>query len=282
MIRNIQADLAGKTFGKLTVLEETSPARYRCRCDCGNELSITKSELLSGHKRSCGCLKTAPKAGDITGMRSGTVTAIEKTALKRRGSSLWRCRCDCGKELMAEPYKILHGKIKSCGCKRHQKQIRDLTGLRFGKLVPLERLEEKIGSSYAWRCRCDCGNETTVSASRLLRGGTKSCGCGKVEAIKETIRRHGTVADHQHFIDGTCVERILAAYKLRADNSSGYTGIQLRKGRYVAMITFKQKVYYLGSFERLEDALSVRKKAEKMLFEPFLDGYHGSLAAQTP
>lgn len=236
---NPDHDLTSRRFGRLTVLKKTSSFRYLCKCDCGNEQSVTSRELLSGHKKSCGCLKTMPKADDITGMRSGTVAAIERTDQKRRSCYLWRCRCDCGNELLAEAYKIRNGIIRSCGCQRHANLIKDLAGMRFGKLIAMKRLNEKIGSSYAWHCRCDCGNETKVSANNLLKGGTKSCGCGKINAVKETIRRYGTIADHQHFIDGTCVERIYATYKLRADNKSGYTGIQLRGNRYIAMITVK-------------------------------------------
>ena len=34
-------------------------------------------------------------------------------------------------------------------------------------------------------CRCDCGNETTVTAVRLTRGATKSCGCLKrIQALE--------------------------------------------------------------------------------------------------
>jgi len=271
---NPDQDLTGRRFGRLTVLKKTSHSRYLCKCDCGNEHSVTSGELLSGHKKSCGCLKTMSKADDITGMRSGSVVAIERTDQKRRSCYLWRCQCDCGNELLVEAYKIRNGIIQSCGCQRHVKLIKNLTGMKFGKLTALERLDEKIGSSYAWRCVCDCGKETKVSANALLKGGTKSCGCGKIEAVKESIQRYGTVADHQHFVDGTCVERIKSTYKLRVDNKSGHTGIQIRGTRYVAMIAFKQQTYYLGTFERLEDALQVRKKAEKMLFEPFLDWYH--------
>ena len=146
--------------------------------------------------------------------------------------------------------------------------------MRFGRLTALERLEEKIGSNYAWRCRCDCGKETKVSTNALLKGGTKSCGCGKIDAVKESIRKYGTVVDHQHFVDGTCVERIESTQKLRSDNKSGYTGVQIRGTRYVAMITFKRKAYYLGSFENIDDAVHIRQQAEGLLFEPFLAWYY--------
>ncbi|MBQ7485901.1 MAG: hypothetical protein IJT77_00210 [Clostridia bacterium] len=46
----------GTRFGLLTVL--SMDGQYvLCRCDCGNEKRIGKSNLLHGITRSCGCLK---------------------------------------------------------------------------------------------------------------------------------------------------------------------------------------------------------------------------------
>lgn len=53
----------GKKFGKLTVLEECEERKnnqkvYKCICDCGNTTYVVSGNLrLSGHTRSCGCLK---------------------------------------------------------------------------------------------------------------------------------------------------------------------------------------------------------------------------------
>lgn len=52
----------------------------------------------------------------------------------------------------------------------------DLTGQRFGKLTALEQVGIQHGFAL-WRCRCDCGNETKVTSSRLRHDGTSSCGC---------------------------------------------------------------------------------------------------------
>ena len=52
----------------------------------------------------------------------------------------------------------------------------DLTGQKFGKLTVLRR-EGCKGPYPAWRCKCDCGNETVVRGTSLKRGNTKSCGC---------------------------------------------------------------------------------------------------------
>ena len=55
----------------------------------------------------------------------------------------------------------------------------DLTGQKFGKLTARLRgpNETKNNNRSTWICLCDCGNQTIVTASHLLRGGTKSCGC---------------------------------------------------------------------------------------------------------
>ena len=62
------------------------------------------------------------------------------------------------------------------------KMRRDLTGMRFGKLVVLRVDEErtKDGKVY-WICRCDCGNIASVQSTSLTRktNGVKSCGCAK-------------------------------------------------------------------------------------------------------
>lgn len=52
----------------------------------------------------------------------------------------------------------------------------DLTGLRSGKLVAIEYAESRNDGRY-WKCKCDCGNETLVRATRIKNNIIKSCGC---------------------------------------------------------------------------------------------------------
>lgn len=55
-------DLAGRTFGRLTVLsEDHSPrthgeATWLCRCECGKELVTRGARLRQGGAKSCGCI----------------------------------------------------------------------------------------------------------------------------------------------------------------------------------------------------------------------------------
>lgn len=54
-------DLSGQRFGRLTVLylqpesDKFGSKIWRCKCDCGNELSVKSGNLRSGHTTSCGC-----------------------------------------------------------------------------------------------------------------------------------------------------------------------------------------------------------------------------------
>lgn len=57
------------------------------------------------------------------------------------------------------------------------KYPRDLTGMRFGRLVAIERAENTKQGRAQWKCKCDCGNEKVIRRSSLLDGDTQSCGC---------------------------------------------------------------------------------------------------------
>jgi hypothetical protein len=61
---------------------------------------------------------------------------------------------------------------------------KDRTGTRFGRLVAIriaEKREYAFGNRYAWLCKCDCGNETSVLSADIQSGHTKSCGCYRDE-----------------------------------------------------------------------------------------------------
>lgn len=56
-------DLSGRKFGRLTVKEfaragNNRQSIWRCECDCGNFVEVSRNRLLSGHTKSCGCLGT--------------------------------------------------------------------------------------------------------------------------------------------------------------------------------------------------------------------------------
>lgn len=67
----------------------------------------------------------------------------------------------------------------------HYKTL-DITGLRSGKLVPINRTDKKDKhNNYLWNCRCDCGNFILVRATCIKRGGAISCGCVKNSKVRD-------------------------------------------------------------------------------------------------
>lgn len=64
----------------------------------------------------------------------------------------------------------------------------DLLGVRFHRLVVIERVGADHRGHVLWRVRCDCGNETIAQASSLRTGGTRSCGCMNRERASHATR----------------------------------------------------------------------------------------------
>ena len=137
----------------------------------------------------------------------------------------------------------------------------DLTGQRFYKLTVL-RLAENLGEKTAWVCRCDCGREIIVRTNALRSSHTRSCGCsGGAKNARQGLT----------FVDGTCVE-IIRSQKLQKNNTSGVSGVTwvTCKQLWQATICFKGKRRYLGRYQKFEDAVKARKRAEENLYDSFL------------
>jgi hypothetical protein len=84
---------------------------------------------------------------------------------------------------------MMDGKSVSCGC-TFDRDI-DLTGRRFGRLLVMGRADTFKKGKHAWRCLCDCGNETVTLTNYLRSGQTISCGCRKAQAAGERCLTHG-------------------------------------------------------------------------------------------
>lgn len=68
----------------------------------------------------------------------------------------------------------------------------DLTGQRYGKLVVLsENPKRDRSGSVKWNCLCDCGNETVTSAQAMRSGHTSSCGCHRLDQLRDALVKHG-------------------------------------------------------------------------------------------
>lgn len=77
------------------------------------------------------------KVSDLTGQCFGRLTVVERAGSNKRGHAMWKCRCDCGNEVIVVGYSLTGGKSKSCGCSHHNKIVGGRNrkhGLRYTRL----------------------------------------------------------------------------------------------------------------------------------------------------
>ncbi|WP_195989980.1 hypothetical protein [Clostridium sp. D53t1_180928_C8] len=95
----VKSDLIGKQFGKLTVLNfierKGRHSYFKCICECGNEKTATRQDLISNNTRSCGCsrednIKKVSKLNKIEGTNVGYLKSSKLSKANKSG-----CRGVC-------------------------------------------------------------------------------------------------------------------------------------------------------------------------------------------
>ena len=91
----------------------------------------------------------------------------------------------------------------------------DLSGNIYGRLKVMGE-PITLNGRTKWLCKCDCGENVYVRADNLKYGTTSSCGCLRLERLKDKISTHGCA--------GTQTYQIWEAMNQRCNNknSSSY------------------------------------------------------------
>ena len=141
------------------------------------------------------------------GVPDSRLTVVERAENKSNGSTRWRCRCECGNEVIISGSDIRSGKQKSCGCLHNNGKIQQQDiqpGDKFGKLTILEKLDKRIGVYLAYKCQCECGNIIEVSSNSLRCNHTISCGCIKSKGemkISQILRDNNISFEKEKIFD---------------------------------------------------------------------------------
>jgi len=70
-------------------------------------------------------------------------------------------------------------------------KVKDLTGMRFGRLVAMRQIPQTGKTKNArWLCQCDCGAQHEANSSSLLRGLIRSCKCLAHELTSQRTAKH--------------------------------------------------------------------------------------------
>ena len=153
-------NITGARFGRLKVLayagrgsNQQRDSRWRCRCSCGAIVVRSRSVLVSGKTKSCGCLRKelharrmAEAQRSLIGKQFGRLYVVRLARKTNAGNTRVWCRCACGTLCIKRASVLIGGHSRSCGClhkellaSRMKKTGKSLLGRRFGRLVVQRR-----------------------------------------------------------------------------------------------------------------------------------------------
>ena len=144
-------DLTGRRFGQLTVISRAENDKHRssrwvCRCDCGQEYTVRGTLLTTGKVTRCpgeAHVKTYAYS-DIAGQKFSMLTALYPTDRRStRGSVIWHCKCDCGREADVSYNSLLYGRQQSCGCKKTENDKKLHTRLTRAAGTSIDMIKSK-------------------------------------------------------------------------------------------------------------------------------------------
>ena len=236
-------------------------------------IKVLESNLTDHSVRDCGCESRRKRSReDLTGQRFGRLVAIRYEFDDKRHQPCWTFHCDCGTEKILSVNQVKWSGVQSCGCLRKERtgnlNKKDISGKRFGRLIAIRQTEYRDSpGTTVWECQCDCGNSAFYSLNELNSGKAKSCGCLYRESRKDCSKNRADL------VDETSLSSLLAAKKIRSNNTSGITGVHFdpKLGKWVAYISYKKKRYYLGLFMDKGDAIKARERAEEELHDPMIE-----------
>ena len=85
-------------------------------------------------------------------------------------------------------------------------KFQNLVGQKFNRLLVKKLVAtEKRGSIFL--CACECGRNVSAWAYNLKNGHTTSCGCARIDAMKETATKHGMYGDRFYNIYRQIIRR---------------------------------------------------------------------------
>jgi hypothetical protein len=163
-IAHNRIDLVGQKFGKLLVTAaapsiksgKTWRACWTCHCDCGNTCVTRGERLKNGQITTCGCSREIFKK-DIRGQKFGRLLVLELAGKSKNRTYNWRCRCDCGEEIIVRGDQLRDGHTQSCGCfnqeqreepKKHGHSINGRKSKTYGALVGAKSRCYNSNNSY--------------------------------------------------------------------------------------------------------------------------------------
>lgn len=138
-----------------------------------------------------------PVGLELSGQRFGKLLVVTQRGYNKHKNRVWECVCDCGKTYYTTSACLMKRlDAASCGCS--STGCIDLSGQTFGRWTVLSRAS-RSGKKTMWNCRCSCGTERAVDGWLMKSGGSKSCGCRKIENVTRACVARARMTEEDAF-----------------------------------------------------------------------------------
>jgi len=200
-------------------------------------------------------------AKNLSDQKYGKLEVLFCEGANKHKQLVWRCVCECGKEVSVRGYCLTSGHTTSCGC------IRQTNRNNAGA--------SKRRSYSSWRCMISrCTNPKDKEYSRYAEKQVTVCDRWKeyrnfVADMGEpppgmTLHR---VDPYGNYEPSNCVwasaKEQARDRRLRLDNKTGHNGVNMYKSKFFASVTAQNKKYRAPLRDTLEEALADRKRLEE-------------------
>lgn len=218
---------------------------------------------------------------DLTGRRFGRLLVLDYCGKADNYIALWRCVCDCGKEVRCRVGNLTSGNSTSCGC-GHGVNISN--PIEHQQLLALVFYKRRTGEFIARRdwhgveagknigCIDIQSGYQHITLGGIIYYGhvlswfyvTKSWPAKQVDH-KNTIRSDNRW-NNLRLATGTQQN---ANHSVRKDSRSGYKGVRQVKGKWQSYIIENHKQRILGYTESPETAASFYDAAARKVYGVF-------------
>lgn len=275
----------GEKYGRLTILEGSKRVKGRlkrkCLCDCGKITFVCLSDLRNGNTSSCGCFKkeliSKRLSKNLEGQRFGKLLAIERVPnIGKQHRVYYKCKCDCGNEVLVRGTALTTGNTNSCGCyaKLKNKQRGLLSRGQNKYIINGDIAYVKLDNSnevaiidtediskinkYKWFLTPDgyiqandLDNKKTLKLHRLVvennsQKPTDHINRNKLDNRKTNLRICDTIDNANNL-------------KLSILNTTGHKNIvRATNNKYAATFVYYGKTYRCGTYNSINEAVAAR------------------------
>ncbi len=223
---------------------------------------------------------------DLQGQTFGYLTAIAPTDKRNRRDIVWKCICKCGNEIEVPATLLASGNTTSCGCLNIEilkYANRYVEGTSLRQSLDDNPVSTRSASGYTgvvpkrdkWQAMItykgkhySLGTYTNIEDAIKARARAKEL---VMEDASKLYEEYQSEYQEKPARPEKPVKKISQLIETpstpvkRSDNTSGCTGVTLKYGKWSANINYKGKGYTLGSYEKLDDAIAIRKQAEQYI-----------------